>query len=86
MDKTKIIYWVDILMGIAFILAFVTGIFKFPILTQYFIAVFRVIPARTMSRIHDLSGLIMGILVLTHLILHWNWIVCMTKKYLRGNK
>jgi len=83
MDKIKLNYWVDVGMGIAFILAFVTGIFKFPNLTQYFISVFRFIPARTISRIHDWSGLVMGLLVLTHLILHWNWIVCMTKKKLK---
>jgi hypothetical protein len=80
MDKTKINYWIDVGMGIAFILAFITGIFKFPNLTQYFTAVFRLISARTISKIHDWSGLIMGIFVFVHLALHWTWIVAMTKR------
>lgn len=86
MDKTKINYWVDVGMGIAFIFAFITGIFKFPVLTRSFIGVFRLIPSRTMNIIHDWSGLLMGLLVLAHLILHWNWIVCMTKKKLKCEK
>ena len=36
--------------------------------------------------IHDWSGLIMGILVLVHIVLHWKWIVSMTKSFFKGKK
>jgi len=34
---------------------------------------------KTLSTIHDWSGIVMVLLVLVHLILHWDWIVCETK-------
>ena len=79
MEKAKINYFVDVLMGIAFISVVVTGVFKFPGLTKYFISIYQIITPLTMARIHDWSGVIMSLLVLIHLILHWKWIVVMTK-------
>ncbi|MBW2966281.1 DUF4405 domain-containing protein [Candidatus Woesearchaeota archaeon] len=86
MNKSKLNYWIDIGLGISFIISFITGLFKFPGITQYFTAVFRVIPSYYMSKIHDYSGLVMGSLVLVHLILHWRWIVAMTKNILKKNE
>ena len=37
------------------------------------------LPLKQISIVHDYAGLIMGSLVLVHLILHWKWIVVMTK-------
>jgi len=85
-NRTKLNYIVDVLMGIAFLLVFITGIFKMPAWTQYFDFVFRVIGPRLMMKIHDISGFVMGLLVLVHLILHWNWIVATTKLYLKRKK
>jgi len=36
------------------------------------------------TKIHDFSGLAMGLLVLVHIIMHWRWIVSFTKKLLGG--
>jgi len=86
MNKAKINYWIDVGLGISFIISFVTGIFKFPGLTQYFRSVYRIISAIYMAKIHDWSGLIMGLLVLAHLILHWRWLVAMTKNIFKKNE
>ena len=34
--------------------------------------------------IHNWSSLVMTLGVLGHLILHWNWITCMTRKAVKG--
>jgi hypothetical protein len=86
MNKAKLNYWIDVGLAVSFIISFTTGIFKFPGLTKYFIAVYRIIPGYQMAKIHDFSGLIMGLLVLAHLILHWKWIVAMTKNIFKKNE
>ncbi len=80
MNRGKLNYFIDIGLAISFLLVFVTGIFKFPLWKHYFFFVYDSISPRTISAIHDWSGLVMGILVLVHLALHWNWIVAMTKQ------
>jgi hypothetical protein len=77
--KGRLSYFIDCGLIITFFLTFVTGVIKFPEWTRFFRDVFLVVPASTISKIHDLSGIVMGLLVLAHLILHWNWIVAMTK-------
>jgi hypothetical protein len=78
MDKNKLKFWIDLGMGISFLLVALTGILKWPGLamttfswTQNFINF------RLMSRIHDWSGLLMAIFVLVHLCLNWAWIKAM---------
>ncbi|HII71675.1 TPA: DUF4405 domain-containing protein [Candidatus Woesearchaeota archaeon] len=85
-NKNHIKYAIDIGLLVTFILSGITGILKFPGLTQYFRGVYRAIPAYTISQVHDWSGLIMVLLVLAHLVFNWNWIVCMTKNIIRGKK
>jgi len=79
MDRTKLNFIVDALMAVAFFALFVTGIMKFPIL-----ALHRYIQMGTFTFIHDWSGVILGLLVIVHIILHLNWFVCMIKKYFLG--
>jgi cytochrome b subunit of formate dehydrogenase len=72
-------YLIDCGLIITFILAFITGIVKFPELTPIFGNIFLLIPVSLLSKIHDYSGLVMGLLVLAHLLLNGRWIVAMTK-------
>jgi len=37
-----------------------------------------------MDSVHDWSGLAMGGLVLLHVVFHWKWIVCQTKRLFGG--
>ena len=68
-------FWVDIGMGIAFLLVAITGILKWPGLTPQIIS-------RTanpenfhlVARIHDWSGIVMALFVFIHLFLNRDWI------------
>ena len=75
MNKNKIKYFVDILMGIFFLILFFTGLIKWPSK-----AFGNMIPSSFVSLIHDYSGIFLGIIVIIHLILNWSWIINMTKK------
>jgi hypothetical protein len=81
MDKAKLNYIVDLGLIVSFLAAFITGLIKFPGLLRSIGIETAGIPYREISRVHDWSGLVMGILVLAHIILNWRWIVAMTKKY-----
>jgi hypothetical protein len=85
MDKSMLNYFVDVGLALAFILSFLTGIVKWPGLVNKLGLTYSDLPMFTISKIHDFSGLAMGIFVLVHLILHWKWIVCFTKKMLGKN-
>ncbi len=80
MNRSILNYIIDVGLAITFLISAVTGIIKFPELTKYFRAVYLTIPARTLNFLHDWSGIVMTALVLVHIILHWKWIVAMTKK------
>jgi cytochrome b subunit of formate dehydrogenase len=77
--KGRLNYFIDCGLIITFLLSFVTGVIKFPEWTRFFRDVYLIIPASLLSQIHDISGIVMGLLVLAHLVLHWRWIVAMTK-------
>ena len=81
MNKAKVNYFVDILLAIVFLIVTITGILKFPGWFGHLR-----LPWRFLSLVHDWSGIIMAALVLVHLILHWNWIVSMTKAIFRRKK
>ena len=81
MNRAKLNYWVDVGLLISFILCFFTGIMKIPAF-----ALHRFIQMRVYTIIHDFSGVIIGLLVFVHLILHWRWLVVMTKKVFKNEK
>jgi hypothetical protein len=77
--KGRLNYFIDCGLIITFLLSFTTGVIKIPEWTRFFRDVFLFVPASTLSQIHDYSGIVMGLLVLAHFVLHWRWIVTMTK-------
>lgn len=81
MDRAKLNYWIDILILLSFIIVAATGIIKWPGIFSH-----RDIPMRFLSDLHDWSGLAMSVLALVHVILHWRFLVVMTKSYLRPKK
>jgi cytochrome b subunit of formate dehydrogenase len=80
MDKTKVQYFIDIGLIISFLIVFISGIFKFYPLRNYFVKVFEIIPNELMRTLHDWSGIVMGILVLIHVGLNWRFMVIKTKE------
>lgn len=78
MNRGKINYWIDVGLFISFLIVALSGIIKFPGWGLY-----QVFGFNNISRWHDWSGIALVILVFLHLILHWNWIVGMTKNIFR---
>lgn len=77
MDKIKINYFVDALMLIAGLLCGLTGILKLDLLLS--LKLYQFINYKSLSFVHDWSGVALVLLIILHLILHLNWIKCMTK-------
>ncbi|MBT3405954.1 DUF4405 domain-containing protein [Candidatus Woesearchaeota archaeon] len=83
MNRRLLNYIIDVVMGIAFLVCFFTGVFKMPKLMSSILTNYPSFPLKTFSFIHDWSGIIMGVLVLAHLALHWKWMVAMTKSLIK---
>ena len=91
-NKARINYYVDILIGISFIIVAVSGVILFfagsggyqggrnPRYAQEVMGVSRLL----WKDLHDWSGIAMMGGVLLHLVLHWKWIVCMTRNIFKG--
>lgn len=79
-------WFLDLGMGISFLMCFVTGFFKFTFLMRMFGLVDLVLPLALMSDIHDWSGLALGFFVAIHLFLNRSWIVSMTRRHLSYKK
>ncbi len=81
MEKVWINYFIDIGLLISGLIVMITGILKLPELN--FLQLYKLINFPMMSFVHDWSGVLFTFLVIIHLILHWNWLVCMTKKIIQ---
>ena len=83
MNMQVVRYGVDALMGVVFLICFVTGLFKFTLLMRMLGLTGFVLPLALMSDIHDWSGIVLGVLVSVHLVINRKWILVMTRKILR---
>jgi cytochrome b subunit of formate dehydrogenase len=90
MNKLKINYLVDFIAFISFLVTSVTGLIIFIFLPsgvrQGRLQEFIGITKEVWNFIHIWSGILMLVLVIIHLILHWDWIVFTTKKVFGNNK
>ncbi len=83
MNKAKINYYVDFLLLLAFIGTAKTGLLIFFFMPsgvrrggwQEFMGIAK----STWTDIHNWLGIAMVVIVIVHYLLHWNWLVCMTK-------
>jgi len=89
MNKSKLNYLVDLLAFLFFVAVAFSGL-----------AIFFFMPGGRQGRpqeflgikksfwigLHDWSGIIFIILVTTHFLLYWDWIVCMTKNIFQSEK
>jgi len=92
MSKTKLNYWLDAVIALAFILSALSGVvFLFagsggyqggrnPGFQTEILGISRAI----WSDLHTWVSLVMIAGVVIHLVLHWEWIVCMTRRMLEG--
>jgi len=87
MNRAKLNYFIDIGLALSFFIVFFTGLIKWPGLIKIIgVSAYKFLRFSNISTLHDYSGLIMGLLVLVHLALHWNWIVAMTKQIFSRKK
>ncbi len=81
----QVVKWcVDLAMGVLFLTSFITGFFKFTLLTRTFGLTDIVLPLAQMSDIHDWSGITLCFVVAVHLFLNRAWILSMTQKMVTG--
>ena len=83
MNKAELNYIIDISMAVLFTITAIAGLILFFFLRgirqggyHEFLGVAR----QVWINVHDFFGIILLILVLMHLALHWNWIICITKR------
>ena len=86
-NKARINYYLDIIIGISFVVVALSGMILFfagsggyqggrnPRHAQEVLGVSRLL----WKDLHDWGGIIMMGGVFLHLLLHWKWIVCMTR-------
>ena len=84
--RNTVFYIIDLFLLMLIFISFITGIIKFPGLLRSIGIGYLNIPFHSISIIHDWSGLFMGILIFIHLILHWKWMVQMTKRIIVRKK
>ena len=80
MNNLKLNYWVDVGLAISFFSSFITGLIKFPEFMKLVGFSNKNLPMKSISSIHDWSGIILGSFVIMHLILHWRVIILLTKR------
>ena len=87
-NKAKVNYGIDMVIALAFILSAVSGLVLFfaPHSGGYmggrnatYTANILFVAKDTWKVVHNWSSIAMIAGVLGHLVLHWNWMVCMTK-------
>jgi len=71
-------------MTIAVVILFITGVIKF--INVWMRVDFLKELSASISDLHDLTGVVFSILVLVHLLLHWKWLLAMTKSLSKGIK
>jgi len=81
MNKAKLNYIIDLFVFVSFLITGVTGIilkiaFKRRRSGQ---SEFLGIIKSNWEFVHDWIGILMIFLVIIHIVLHWNWIVAMTR-------
>ena len=86
MNMQVVKWFLDLAMGISFLVSFVTGFFKFTFLMRMIGLVDLILPLARMSDVHDWSGLALGFFVAAHLFLNRSWIVSMTGRILSSEK
>ena len=93
MKKAALNYWVDVVTGIAFAAAAISGVvLQFAGSgggyqggrNRHYAASVLTLSRAFWKDLHDWSGVLAMLGVLGHFVLHWNWMECMTRNLFRG--
>ena len=86
MKKQILHYWIDLLLFISAMIVTISGIIKFPGWMPALGISYLSLPMRLLTWLHDWGGLLVVFLTLLHTLLHWKWIVNMTRKVFSKGK
>lgn len=83
MISNKVKYFIDVGLFFSFLIMTITGIIKFGKLLRFFgiNPNYAEMNMAAISAWHDWSGLVLAALVLVHLVIHFDWIVGVTKSF-----
>jgi hypothetical protein len=88
MNRNKINYTVDMLALVTFVITAISGLAIYFFMPEGVrrggFQEFMGITKNTWVSVHDVVGIIFILLVLLHFILHWQWLVSMTKSIFAG--
>jgi hypothetical protein len=84
MDRNFIRWSLDVLMAVAFLISFVTGMLKFTVLMRITGLSAIILPSASISDLHDWSSVLLGLLVFIHLYFNRFEIMAMTKRVVAG--
>ncbi|MFH1248822.1 MAG: DUF4405 domain-containing protein [archaeon] len=88
MEKGVFNYLIDILMAITFVFSATTALVIFFFLPegvrQGRYQEFLGLTKGTWSFVHTWAGIAFIVLLIIHFILHWNWLICMSKSIFRN--
>lgn len=80
MNRIMLRWSLDLAMVIALVISFVTGLLKFTLLLRLTGLNSLILPSAFISDLHDVSGILLGLLVFVHLFLNRSRIIAMTKQ------
>ena len=82
MMKQYLNYFIDILLLIAFLITGITGLIKWRLLIVNLgmAELYFILPMDKIRLWHEWASFAMLILILIHLIFHWNWMVFNTRR------
>jgi len=91
-NKARLNYWVDVVIAVGFLLSAVSGIILYAVPSggyqggrnPYYGRGILFLGYDAWKDLHTWASFVMVAGVLAHLVLHWNWIVCMTRNMFRG--
>lgn len=84
--KVKVNYFLFWLLLLSFLSLLITALIKFPGLLMFLGIRTRGLPMYEINLIHDWSGVVLSVLILIHIILHWKWIINITKQIFKSSK
>ena len=77
---------INLALGIAFAISFITGLLKFTLLLRLTGLNMLILPSALISDLHDWSGIALGLFVCLHLYLNRAWMISMTTTILKGTQ
>jgi cytochrome b subunit of formate dehydrogenase len=82
MKNSYLNYSIDMTILITGLLCGITGLIKWPGLVYALGLSYQGLPLDAITQIHDWAGLIMLLCAMIHVVLHFRWLIAMTKKLL----